>query len=115
MSDLPWGSPLMQSARRARAVVRPRAARIVTCVPQVPTPRMLEFAALVSVGLSNKAIAKVLGIELGSVKKLAYDTFKRLRVRSRLQVALYYRGRFQEQQEVSTSAAHGAVRTSLFE
>jgi len=55
------------------------------------TPRQYDVVNLMATGLSNKMIARRLGIEVCSVKVHASCAFKKLGVKSRLQAALAYR------------------------
>lgn len=60
--------------------------------PQL-TPRQLQIARLLYEGLSNKAIAEELQLAEGTVKVYLADMFEKLGVNSRLQVALWAKGK----------------------
>jgi two-component system nitrate/nitrite response regulator NarL len=51
------------------------------------TPRQQEIAALVADGLSNKEIARYLGLAEGTVKVQLHPIYRRLRVHNRTQLA----------------------------
>lgn len=72
------------------SINRPRAYMLLG-----PTPRMLQFAALVAAGKRNKQIARIFGITTGSVRSLGAQTFQRIGVCSRLELALWYMGKFE--------------------
>ena len=55
------------------------------------TPRQYDVVNLMACGMSNKMIARRLGIEVCSVKVHAAGAFKKLGVSSRLQAAIAYR------------------------
>jgi DNA-binding NarL/FixJ family response regulator len=57
------------------------------------TPREAELVALVASGLRNKEIASALSITEGTVKLHLHRIFRKLKVQSRLQLALYGRPR----------------------
>jgi DNA-binding NarL/FixJ family response regulator len=58
------------------------------------TGRLMECAAFVSCGLSNKDIAKRLKLSEGTIKSYISECFGRLRIRGRLALALWYRNNF---------------------
>ena len=53
------------------------------------TPREREFFALIADGLSNKAIAQRLGIEMYTVKSHVHNILEKLALNSRLQISAY--------------------------
>ncbi len=55
------------------------------------TPREREVIALISEGLSNKAIASRLGIAIHTVKSHVHNVLEKLALRSRLEVAAFSR------------------------
>lgn len=57
------------------------------------TPREREVAALVAMGLSNKAIAAHDGVSFHTVKKHIFQIFMKLRIENRTQLALLMMGK----------------------
>lgn len=57
------------------------------------TPRESEIAKMIELGLSNKEIARHLGIEVGTVKNHVHNILEKLQVRRRHQAAHRIRGR----------------------
>ena len=57
-------------------------------IPRVLTPRENEIAALVSSGLANKEIARMLGLTEGSVKQYLHNAFRKLGIQSRAHLIL---------------------------
>lgn len=51
------------------------------------TPRQLEIAQLATIGRSNAAIARALGISINTVKARLKEVFERLRVDNRTELA----------------------------
>jgi len=54
------------------------------------TPRHREIANLLMQGMSNKEIARVLGIAHGTVKVHLYEMFQRLNVTSRTKLVVKF-------------------------
>jgi DNA-binding NarL/FixJ family response regulator len=61
-----------------------------------PAPRELDIARLVAAGFANKEIAANLGISEGTIKVYLNKFFKKLGLTSRLQLALWARGKGME-------------------
>ena len=93
-TQIRFGSTLMQSGPRARRVYPPRASYHKPAIAVGLTRRLMECAALVSLGLSNTEIAERLHISDGTVKIYISEAFGRLRLRGRLALALWYRDNF---------------------
>ena len=51
------------------------------------TPREREITQLILLGKTNKTIANLLGISEGTVKKILYNTYKKLGIKSRLELS----------------------------
>jgi DNA-binding CsgD family transcriptional regulator len=60
-------------------------------IPRALTPRENEVAALVSSGLANKEIARMLGLTEGSVKQYLHTAFRKLGIRRREHLILHAR------------------------
>jgi DNA-binding NarL/FixJ family response regulator len=58
----------------------------------VLTPRELEITALVSAGLSNKEVARRLGVTEGTVKAHLHNIYQKARVRNRTALTVCYHG-----------------------
>ena len=89
----------IRSAARGEAPLDPRVARAVMCRRQENRPlqamteRECEVLALVGAGLSNKLIARRLGITEATVKAHLTHIYRRIGVDSRVQAALWARKR----------------------
>jgi two-component system nitrate/nitrite response regulator NarL len=97
-------APLVRSVAAGEAACSPRiAARLLERVaalasasgPQPPggalTPREREIVALIDDGLSNKQIARRLGIELATVKNHVHNVLRKLEVSGRAEAAALLR------------------------
>lgn len=85
-----WSSPLVTLRRQRVRKAHVRRARVLP----VLTPRQMQVAEAVSLGMSNKNIAYALGIAHDSLRVYVSQTFKRIGVQSRLQLALWFREHF---------------------
>jgi DNA-binding NarL/FixJ family response regulator len=57
---------------------------------QALTPRECEVAALVSTGISNRAIAEQLGISVGTIGIHLHHVYQKLQITSRTMLAVLY-------------------------
>jgi len=62
-------------------------------IASVLTPREIEIARMAASGLRNKEIAEKLFISLGTVKVHLHNIYQKLRVKGRLELALYVQNR----------------------
>lgn len=87
----------IRAALRGERVLDPAAAALVPTLGDDPlrrlTPRELEVLELLAEGLSNKAVAKRLGVGEKTVKTHVSSLLGKLGVRDRTGAALYARGR----------------------
>jgi DNA-binding NarL/FixJ family response regulator len=84
-------SPQIAAALIQRVADLARAVRVEADAPL--TRRELEIATLVEEGLSNKEIARVLVIEVSTVKSHVHNILEKLKVRRRSDAAAWVRGR----------------------
>jgi len=87
----------IRAALRGERVLDPAAAALLPTLGDDPlkrlTPRETEVLGLLAEGLSNKAVAKRLGVGEKTVKTHVSSVLAKLELKDRTQAALYARGR----------------------
>jgi DNA-binding CsgD family transcriptional regulator len=85
-----WSSPLA-TLRRQR--IRKPSVRKSRMLP-VLTPRQMQIAERISLGMRNQEIADILGITNGTLRVYVSQAFIRAGVKTRLALALWFREHF---------------------
>jgi DNA-binding NarL/FixJ family response regulator len=74
---------ILQEALQAGPVPEP-----ANAYSEILTPRQLQIARMISVGASNKVIARALGLTVGTVKVHLHRIYRLLGISSRVELAI---------------------------
>ncbi len=80
-----------KKARKTRASLKPEGGYPLPTTPQLPlTQRETDVAHLIANDLSNIEVGKVLGISVETVKEHVQNALRKVKLRSRTGLALWY-------------------------